>query len=134
MFIKLEYKTETDKAYQLNNGSYIPKSILDNRGLKHPYYKIKLWWLRIQNENIRLPLEELLELGRKKKPTKEDIENSQKVMLGIQPLVISMKDIPEEIRNYWTKYWKSLSSYTPDYEPRLWGNDCFDGEMSAWFD
>jgi hypothetical protein len=63
---------------------------------------------------------------------------TEKVMLGIQPLVISMKDIPEEIRNYWTKYWKSLSSeigsHTPDYEPRLWGNDCFDGEMSTWFD
>jgi hypothetical protein len=21
-----------------------------------------------------------------------------------------------------------------DYEPRLWGNDCFEGEMSTWFD
>ena len=138
MFIKLEFKTETDKAYQLNNGSYIPKSILDNRGLKHPYYQIKDWWLNIQIENIRLPLDELLELDRKRKTTKEDIDNSNKVLLGIQPLVVSMKDIPEEIRNYWTKYWKGLSSdigsYTPNYEPRLWGNDCFHGEMSTWFD
>ncbi len=32
MFIKLDFKKETDKAYQLNNDSWIPKSILDNRG------------------------------------------------------------------------------------------------------
>ena len=43
MFIKIEPKSETEKAYQLQNGSWIPKSILDNRGLKHPYYKIEDW-------------------------------------------------------------------------------------------
>jgi hypothetical protein len=26
------------------------------------------------------------------------------------------------------------SAFREDYEPRLWGNDCFDGEMSTWFD
>lgn len=124
MFIKLEFKTETNKAYQLNNGCYIPKSILDNRGLKHPYYQIKDWWLKIQVENVTIPLNELVKLDRKKKPTQHDIDNSNKLLLGIKPLVVHMIDIPEEIRDYWTKYWTKLSSnvcsYTPDYEPRLW--------------
>ena len=122
MFIKIEPKSESEKAYQLQNGSWIPKSILDNRGLKHPYYQIKDWWLSKTIEKFR----------------DEDDEISKKTLLGIEPMIIKMKDIPEEIRDYWTKYWKGLSSdigsYTPDYEPRLWGNDCFHGEMSTWFD
>ena len=28
----------------------------------------------------------------------------------------------------------NISGKQVDYEPRLWGNDCFDGEMSTWFD
>jgi hypothetical protein len=134
MFIKIDFKKETEKAYLLSNDVWIPKSVLDSRGLKHPYYQIKDWWLTIQVENVRTPLDELKWLDRK--VTMEDVENSKKVFFGIQPLVITMKDIPEEIRDYWTKYWCGLSSnsYTPDYEPRLWGNDCFDGEMSSWFD
>jgi len=122
MFIKIEPKSESEKAYQLQNGSWIPKSILDNRGLKHPYYQIKDWWLSKTIEKFR----------------DEDDEISKKTLLGIEPMIIKMKDIPEEIRDYWTKYWKGLSSdigsYTPDYEPRLWGNDCFHGEMCTWFD
>ncbi len=138
MFIKLDFKSETEKAYQLHNDSWIPKSVLDNRGLKHPYYQIKNWWLNIQIENVRMPLNELIELDRKKKPTNEDIENSNKTLLGIKPLVVSMIDIPIDIRNYWSEYWKGMSDgleqSTPDYEPRVWGNDCFEGEMSTWFD
>jgi len=138
MFIKLDFKSETEKAYQLQNDSWIPKSILDNRGLKHPYYQIKDWWLTIQVENVSTPINNLKDLDRKKEPTKEDVENSKKVLLGIQPLVLAIKDIPEEIRNYWSKYWKGMSDglaqSTPNYEPRLWGNDCFEGEMSTWFD
>ena len=138
MFIKIDFKTETEKAYQLQNGSWLPKSILDNRGLNHPYYQIKNWWLTIQVENIRTPIDELKWLNRKKEPTKEDIEYSKNILLGIQPIVISMKDIPEDMRINYTKYWKGLSSdigsCTANYEPRLWGNDCFHGEMSTWFD
>jgi len=138
MFVKLDFKTETEKAYQLQNGSWMPKSILDNRGLKHPYYQIKDWWLTIQVENVTLSADRLKWLDRKKEPTKEDIEYSKNVLLGIQPTVISMIDMPEDIRANWTKYWKSLSSdvgsSTPNYEPRVWGNDCFHGEMSTWFD
>lgn len=138
MYIKLVFKDQTDKAYQLENDSWIPKSILDGRGLKHPYYHIKDWWLKIQVENIRTKTDELKYLGRKKEPTLEDVENSKKVLFGIQPLVIKMIDIPNDIRKYWSEYWSDASSnlgcYTPDYEPRIWGNDCFDGEMSTYFD
>ena len=128
MFIKLKSKTESDKAYQLENDSWIPKSILDDRGLKHPYYQVTDWWLTIQIENIRLPLSELIELERKKKPTEEDVINSRKTLMGIKPLVITMRDIPEEIRSYWSNYWRDCGSTTVDYEPRLWGNDCFEEE------
>jgi hypothetical protein len=120
MFVKLDFKSETKKAYQLHNESWIPKSILDDRGLKPPYYAVKDWWLsacieKIQNED-------------------KQITN---VLLGIKPLVVNFRDIPVEIRQYWSTYWKKLSDglnqSTPDYEPRLWGNDCFEGEMSSWF-
>ena len=65
MYIKLEVKTETDKGVQLPNGSWIPKSILDNRGLKHPYYHIQDWWLNIQVENIMLSIEDLKSIRKK---------------------------------------------------------------------
>lgn len=138
MFIKLTTKFETPKACQLTNDAWIPKSVLDSRGLKHPYYVIEPWWLNMQVENVRLPLSVLNDMGRKRKTTEKDIENSKHVLLGLKDLVVSMREIPEDIRNYWGKYWKSayndLGSSTPDFEPRMWGNDCFEGEMSTWFD
>lgn len=121
MFIKLITKSETQKAFQLENNTYIPKSILDGRGLKHPYYKVKDWWLSKTIEKFRL----------------EGDISSKNTLLGIAPLVIKMIDIPIEVRDYWTKYWKDASNnlYQSNYdmEPRLWGNDCFEGEMSSWF-
>jgi hypothetical protein len=121
MFIKIEPKSETQKAYQLQNGSWIPKSILDGRGLKHPYYQIKNWWLSIT-------IEKLIE---------ENDKSSEHVVLGIKPMVVRMVDIPEDIRDCWSKYWKkasdSLHQSYYEMEPRLWGNDCFKGEMSSWF-
>jgi len=116
MFIKLEIKSKTDKAYQLLNGSWIPKSILDDRGLKHPYYQIKDWWVSKSVEKMR----------------NEQDESIYKTFKGIEPMVVKMI-MPKEIRSYWTNYWSNQGSSTPDYEPRLWGNDCFEGEMSSWF-
>jgi len=119
MFIKLEFISETEKAYQLPNGSWIPKSILDDRGLKHPYYQIKNWWINKSYEKLH---------------ENEDL-TTIKVFEGLNPLIINMEDIPQDIREYWSKYWKSLSSnISYDYEPRLWGNECFPGEMSSYFD
>lgn len=118
MFIKLKIKNETNKAYQLNNGSWIPKSVLDDRGLKYPYYKIKDWWISKSYHKMR----------------DEQDENIYKTFKGIQPMVVKMIDIPKEIRDFWNKYWSGYGEYTqPDYEPRMWGNDCFEGEMSSWF-
>jgi len=121
MFIKIEPKSESEKAYQLQNGSWIPKSILDNRGLKHPYYQIKDWWLSKTLEKFR----------------GENDETSKKVLMGIELMVVKMIDIPKDIRDYWSKYWRgasdSLHQSNYDMEPRLWGNDCFEGEMSSWF-
>ncbi len=118
MFIKIEPKSETTKAYELQNGSWIPKSVLDNRGLKHPYYQIKNWWLSKTIEKFQ----------------EEKDETSKKVLLGLEPMVIKMIDIPKDIRDYWSKYWEDASDNLHyDMEPRLWGNDCFDGEMSSWF-
>ena len=138
MFIELKIKYESEKAYQLENDSWLPKSVLDSRGLKHPYYQIKMWWLNIQIENVRFSLCELNNMGRKIKTTENDVKNSKFVLWGLKPLVITMKDIPVDIREYWRKYWHDASSNlgvsTPDFEPRIWGNDCFDGEMSTWFD
>jgi len=121
MFIKIEPKSETEKAYQLQNGSWIPKSILDSRGLKHPYYQIKDWWLSKTIEKLK----------------EENDEVSRNTLIGIEPMVVKMIDIPRDIRDYWSKYWKeasdSLHQSNCDMEPRLWGNDCFEGEMSSWF-
>jgi hypothetical protein len=131
MFIELKYKEETDKAYQLENDSWIPKSILDDRGLKSPYYQIKDWWLNILVENIRLPLDELNTI-RKKEVTMNDVENTNKVLIGLQPLVIPFKDIPLVIRDYWNKYWSELSggigeSYT--YQDVL---DSRESQLGEW--
>jgi len=107
MFIRLEVKSETPKAYQLPNGSWIPKSVLDDRGLKHPYYQIKGWWLRIQVENVRHDMKYLQDIRKNFKEV--DKNNSIKVLQGIQPMVITIRDLPKEILNYWGKYWKGLS-------------------------
>lgn len=119
MFIKLNTKAETEKAYQLENGSYIPKSILDNRGLKHPYYQIKDWWLSKTIEKFR----------------EENDISAKNVLFGLNPLVVHLIDMPEDVRIYWSRYWKNMSDNCQsniNIEPRLWGNDCFEGEMSSW--
>lgn len=41
MLVNLRIIKETIKAYQLEGNGWIPKSVLDNRGLKHPYYQIQ---------------------------------------------------------------------------------------------
>ena len=48
-----------------------------------------------------------------------------------------MIDMPKDVIDYWSKHWKnasdSLQKSHYEMEPRLWGNDCFEGEMSSWF-
>jgi len=130
MYIKLEFKAETLKAFQLSNDSWIPKSVLDSRGLEHPYYHIKDWWLTIQVENITLDVEELKYI--RKKFDEKEKEVSLKTMQNFQNMIIKFGDIPNDVKDKYNKYWKGLSSdigyHTPDYEPRMYGNDCFEGD------
>lgn len=91
--IKLDIKGETKKAYQLPNGSYIPKSCLDSRGLSKPYYQLDNWLISkciedIQNKN-------------------ENAERSIQTLNGIKELVIPITNLPSEVLANWKKYWKS---------------------------
>ncbi len=137
MYIKLETISESPKAWQLPNSTWIPKSVLDAGGLEHPYYKVKDWWLNIQVENVRLEVEDLINYrGRSDKFTAADKLKSEQVLWGLKPMVIKFSDIPEEMRTKYSKYWGELAAnigcHTPDYEPRLWGNDCFEGNPSDY--
>ena len=118
-YIQLTTISETEKAWQLPNGSWIPKSILDNRGLNAPFYKLKDWWLEKTFEKAKY----------------DDCKTSQKVLSGLQEITIEFRDIPEEVRKNWNKYWSNQSTdyRLYDMEPRLWGNDCFEGEMGSPF-
>jgi len=118
MYIKLDFKSESPKAYQLSNDVWIPKSVLDSKGLKHPYYHIQDWWLNIQVENIKLSEEDLFSLRNGKFNINEK-DTSLKVMMGLQPLLISINQIPSEILNAWKKYWKGASdSFSYDSSDR----------------
>lgn len=136
MFIKLKIIAESEKAYQLKRRVWVPKSVLSSEGLKLPYFEIKKWWLDIQMENAYLRLSELLDLGRKIKPTENDRKNSIRVMQDLYDMSLNWRDLPEDVKEYWDKYWNEMysnnrSSYY-EMEPRLWGNGCFEGEMSSW--
>jgi hypothetical protein len=120
MYIKLNFKNESKKAYQLSNDSWIPKSVLDSRGLIHPYYHIQDWWLNIQIENIKLNEDDLVSLRNGKFNISEK-EISIKVMLGIQPLMISFNEIPLDILDEWKKYWNIASDlFSYDSNDRHW--------------
>lgn len=100
MIIKLSILSETDKAYQLKSGLYIPKSVLTSEGLKPPYFKIKTWWFNIQYENVKMTLSELLTLRRKRKPTEEERKYSRKILQDISEMIISWKELPDDVKEY----------------------------------
>lgn len=57
-------------------------------------------------------------------------------MQDLYDMSLNWRDLTEDVKEYWDKYWNEMysnnrSSYY-DTEPRLWGNDCFEGEMSSW--
>lgn len=120
MFVRLIPVSETEKAYRLENGSYIPKSVLDGRGLTHPYYRVEGWWLQRTFEKFHA----------------EGDPDARNKLAGLEPLVVQFRDIPEDVRAVWDRYWRGHDGGSQpwvDMEPRLWGNDCFEGEMSSWF-
>ena len=105
MFIKLEPLNETEKAYQLTENCWVPKSVLDNKGLEHPYYKISNWWLETIIEKIR-----------------DGDEKAAYQLQDIAKLEINILELPEEIKEIWHKYWgggfSEIGSVEPDYDDR----------------
>lgn len=91
MLVKLNIKKETDKAYLLEGDGWIPKSVLDGRGLKHPFYKIEGWWLETF-------------IG------KSLNEREIKSLKSIEKCRIKFNQLPLKVRKYWKKYWSDLSS------------------------
>jgi hypothetical protein len=94
MFIKLEIKSQTPKAYQLQNNGWIPKSILDSRGLKHPFYQVKDWWLSSTIEKF-----------------KDEDKNAELVLNGIVELSIKINQLPNDILEYWRQYWGNQQDF-----------------------
>lgn len=101
MLINLKIISETTKAYQLEGGGWIPKSVLDNRGLKHPYYQIKGFFLQDLVE--KLYGEESTKIDSQAKLTALSIDNCK----------INHIDLPLELREYWRKYWKDANDSVP---------------------
>jgi hypothetical protein len=101
MLINLKVIKETTKAYQLEGNGWIPKSVLDNRGLKHPYYQIKGFFLH-----------DLVEKLYGEEDTKIDLQ-TKLTALSIDNCKINHIDLPLEIREYWKKYWGDLNDSLP---------------------
>lgn len=98
MLLNLKIINETVKAYQLEGNGWIPKSVLDSRGLKHPYYQVKNWWL-----------ETFMTKGMEGNFTQQEKET----IFSLSKCKIIFKDLPEDVLNYWKKYWKDASDSLP---------------------
>ncbi len=98
MLLNLKIINETIKAYQLEGNGWIPKSVLDSRGLKHPYYQVKNWWL-----------ETFITKGMEGNFTQQEKET----IVSLSKCKIIFKDLPEDVLNYWKKYWKDASDSLP---------------------
>lgn len=98
MLLNLKIINETIKAYQLEGNGWIPKSVLDSRGLKHPYYQVKNWWL-----------ETFMTKGMEGNFTQQEKET----IFSLSKCKIMFKDLPEDVLNYWKKYWKDASDSLP---------------------
>ena len=92
MFIKLEPLNETEKAYQLTENCWVPKSVLDGQGLEKPYYKIPNWWIKTIIKKMD-----------------GDDENARKQFVELVNLTIEISELPEDVQQIWQKYWGSYS-------------------------
>ena len=98
MLVKLNIIQETEKAYKLKGNGWIPKSVLDNRGLKHPYYQIKGWWL----QNL---VEKLYE--------NESTIQEKETLTSLSKCTIKLRDLSKEDLNFWQKYWDDAYNSLP---------------------
>jgi hypothetical protein len=89
MLFNLKIKSETKKAYELIDGGWIPKSVLDYRGLQHPYCQIKYWWVKkMIGKSCDGELTALDEL----------------ILRSLNLCKINFRDLPESILEQWKKY------------------------------
>lgn len=95
MLVHLKIAGETPKAYKLEGDGWIPKSVLDARGLKHPYYQVQDWWLGT-----------FVEKGFEEKLTEQD----KLTLESLGKCQIKHIDLPQEVKEYWQKYWSSMDS------------------------
>lgn len=98
MLVKLKIINQTEKAYQLEGNGWIPKSVLDGRGLKHPYYEVKNWWL-----------DTFIIKGMEGNLTHQEKET----IYSLSKCKITFKDLPKDILNFWKKYWKDANDSLP---------------------
>ena len=95
MIVKLQISKETEKAYLLSDGGWIPKSVLDDRGLIHPCYTIKNWFLgTLQKKAFEKELTHLDEL----------------LITSLNKYKITLIDLSEEHRQNWQSYWESCDT------------------------
>lgn len=102
MLVHLKIIKETPKAYQLEGNGWIPKSILDDRGLKHPYYQIKGFFLQDLVEKLYDKEDEEIDL------------QAKLTAISINKCKINHIDLPKDIREYWNKYWKDAYNSLPE--------------------
>jgi len=98
MLVNLKIINETNKAYQLEGDGWIPKSVLDDRGLKHPYYQIKNWWL-----------ETFMTKGLEGNLTQQEKET----IFSLSKCKITLKDLSKTNLEYWQKYWNDAYNSLP---------------------
>jgi len=107
MFIKLEIINETKKAYQILNGSWIPKSVLDGWGLIHPYYKVKDWWVKSTMDKF---------FNLRDKICEEQLK-------GLSQIEIQKSQMPNNVLQKWLNYHDDSGFYGYDSTDRRWELD-----------
>ena len=103
MLVKLQILSETEKAYKIDKNIWIPKSILDERGLTKPYYQIKDWYLT-----------QFVEKAYENKLTEQEINTIN----SLKKQEILFKNLPVEVLNYWGKYWNNAYNSLPSISTR----------------
>lgn len=96
MFLKLNIKHETKKAFLLEGDGWIPKSALNSEGLNHPYYQLESWLI----SNLIDKYDEVKQIE----------ERDKNLFISLKKCFLEFKDLPEDIKKNWTKYWKIKAS------------------------
>ena len=98
MLVKLNIIQETEKAYKLDGNGWIPKSVLDNRGLNHPYYQIKGWWLQNLVQKIY---------------NNESTQQEKEIAISLSKCTVRLRDLSKNDLKFWQKYWSDAYNSLP---------------------